>query len=371
MTKVSSDLAASEIDASQNEDVVARGVEAPQRSLPLAKARVSILIPCLNEEAHIERVVRQALGQSHPKELVEVLVADGGSSDATRAILARLRRLDERLLLMSNPARIQAAALNAMIRRSTGEVLVRMDAHADYPSDYVERCLRALGSSGAAVVGGAQRISARSAFQQAIGDAMTSPLGMGAAAYRDPSRRGWVDTVYLGAFRRAVFEQAGLYDASAATNEDAELNQRILATGGRIWLCSDIVVHYRPRESWRALLRQYLWYGFGRARTLLKHRRLPTPRPLAPFFALLVFAVLFAVHRPALVPLVLTYVTLTTVEAFRVAGRGGAAHALRTWALFPLIHAAHGAGFAAGLVRFGFAPNFSPDEFLPRRKAAP
>src|SRR5262249_58680066 len=126
-----------------------------------------------------------------------------------------------------------------------------------------------LARGGAASAGGAQRARARSAFQRALCAARDSPLAVGGARYRSGANEGFVDTVFLGAFKRRVFETVGLYDPRAVTNEDAELNQRLLDSGGRVYLSRDIVVHYHPRDSFGAVARQYFRYGRGRARTFL------------------------------------------------------------------------------------------------------
>ncbi len=329
----------------------------------------SVAIPCLDEARHIERCVRTALAQDYPAERLEVLVADGGSRDGTRERLARMAARERRLTVIDNPQRIQATAMNAMIRAARGEVIVRMDAHCRYPRDYVRRCVTILEQTGADNAGGAQRLVAHGAFQHALADALSSPLGMGGAAYRDKQREGWVDTVYLGAFRRRAFERAGLYDPGAVTNEDAELNQRIVASGGRVWLSRDIVVHYHPRASWRTLFTQYFRYGRGRARTLLKHRTLPSPRSLAPFAAVALGTTLLLGGNPLVIPALAGYAALTAAEAARVGAHGGLGRIARVWATFPVLHAAHGAGFAAGLWRYLREPDWSEPERLAPRSA--
>ena len=260
--------------------------DAPGATAAPARPFVTIAMPCLDEARFIEGCLRSVQAQTYPRDRLEVLVADGGSTDGTRDVLARLVAEDPRIRVVDNPQRIQAAGLNRAIRAARGEVLVRMDVHAEYAPDYVEKCVEALARTGADNVGGAQRCAARTSFQQAVCAALGSPLGMGGAAYRDPSREGFVDTVFLGAFRRDVFDRIGLYDEGAATNEDAEMNQRLVQSGGRIYLSRDIHVRYFPRESFAALARQYYRYGRGRARTLLKHRRVLKLRPVLPFLAL-------------------------------------------------------------------------------------
>src|SRR5262249_20984515 len=110
-----------------------------------------------------------------------------------------------------------------------------------------------------------------------------------------PDRDGFVDTVFPGSFRRSMLEKVGLYDVKAVTNEDAELQQRILQAGGKVYLSKDVVVHYYPRKSFRLLAKQYFKYGDGRARTLLLHKRFPVMRPLIPFLFVVVGATLILV----------------------------------------------------------------------------
>jgi glycosyltransferase involved in cell wall biosynthesis len=210
-------------------------------------------MPCHNEARYIGACLRSVLAQDYPADRLEILVADGGSSDGTRDVVERIAAEDPRVVLVDNPARFQAAGMNAAIRCARGDVVVRMDVHCEYASDYVRRCVEALERTGAASVGGAQRARAETSFQRALCAALDSPLGVGGARYRSAIEEGFVDTVFLGAFRRRVFEEVGLYDPRAVTNEDAELNQRIHAAGGRVYLSRQIVAHYYPRESFAAL----------------------------------------------------------------------------------------------------------------------
>ena len=316
---------------------------------------VTIAMPCLDEERFIEACVRSVLAQDYPKDRIEVLVADGMSMDATREILAQLAAEDPRIRVIDNPDRIQAAGMNHIIREARGDVVVRMDVHCEYANDYVRKCVEVLEQTGADNVGGAQRARATTLFQRALCAALESPLGVGGAKYRSADNEGFVDTVFLGAFRRRVFESIGMYDPHAITNEDAELNQRIVDAGGKVYLSRDIVVHYHPRESLRALAKQYFKYGRGRARTLLKHKKLLSVRPALPFLMVTGAAGLLATS--ALQPVTPfafgAYALATAVEAVRVGREAGVTSIPVVWAIFPVLHVSHGVGFAAGLVRYG------------------
>jgi succinoglycan biosynthesis protein ExoA len=327
---------------------------------------VSIVIPCLDEEAYIGACIRAVQAQAWPRDRLEILVADGMSMDATREILARLAATDPRIHLIDNPGRVQAAGLNECIRRARGEVIVRVDVHADYAPDFVQKCVDALERTGADNVGGAARPKARTFFQRCVAAALSSPLGVGGSKYRRPDQEGFVESVWPGAFQRGVFERVGLFDPNAITNEDAELNQRILQSGGRVYLSRDIVSFYYPRESMRALARQYFRYGQGRARTMLKHRKLPSVRSAIPFLALAGETLLLAIAPWNLGAASLAgYALATGAEAVRVGRDEGLAAIPVVWAIFPVLHASHGAGFASGLVKYLLRPDWSAPEPLP------
>jgi succinoglycan biosynthesis protein ExoA len=326
---------------------------------------VTIAIPCLNEEHHIEGCLADVFAQDYPADRFEVLVADGMSTDRTREILgAIVDRYPGRLRVLDNPRRIQAPAMNAMIAAARGDVIVRMDVHARYAPDYVRQCVAVLEETGADNVGGAQRAVAETWFQRALCAALDSPLGVGGARYRDPDMEGYVDTVFLGAFRRNILDVVGGYDDNAVTNEDAELNQRILDAGGKLFLSRKIVVHYAPRSSFRTLARQYFRYGKGRARTLLKHRRYPTIRPALPFLMVIGGVTLLVVPGLRLLAPVAfgLYAAGAAVEAVRVSRRHGLALAPVVAAIFPVLHVSHGVGFATGLAHYALHPDWNEAE---------
>lgn len=335
------------------------------RPLPLWPL-CTIIIPCYNEQEFILHAVHAAMGQDYPPDRVEILVVDGRSTDRTRVIVGALARKDPRVRLIDNPARIQSAGMNAAIRRARGDVICRMDAHAEYPATYLARSVEVLRQTGALNVGGAARPKHKTEFQRAMCAALSSPLGVGGSAYRSPDREGYVESVFNGTFRREAFETAGLYDPEAVTNEDAELNQRIIALGGSIYLSRTIVAHYYPRSDLLGLARQYFKYGEGRARTLVKHRHLMSLRPVIPclmvctFITLIVASALTRLALPALALAIICYGCLIIAGSAIAARREGAAVAAKLLLIFPTMHLSHGLGMLRGLARY-----------LPRRTATP
>lgn len=323
---------------------------------------VTLAVPCFNEERHIEAFLEDVFAQDYPSSSLEVLIGDGMSTDRTREILARVVEKNPKVRVIDNPKRLQAAAMNQMIAAAKGEVIVRLDVHARYARDFVSKCVEVLRETGAQNVGGPARPAAEASwFQRALCAALESKLAVGNSSYRNLGAEGWVESVFPGAFPRGVFDVVGGFDPNAITNEDAELNQRIHAAGGRVYLSQKIVVHYYPRDSYRGLAKQYFKYGQGRARTILKHGGLPSVRPMLPFFVVVggaTLAVTSPLH-PFFLPALALYATGSAVEAVRVAQKTGNLHLAPVVAtIFPVIHVSHGLGFGAGLLKYLLAPDW-------------
>src|SRR5216684_2642456 len=192
---------------------------------------VAILIPMRNEHRFIATCLDSVLANDYPKAHVEVLVIDGMSTDDSKEIVEAYRQRHSHIRLLSSPKRLQVAALNIGLRQARGEYVVRMDAHTRYASDYVRKCVELLQTTDADNVGGVQRAIGTTYVSRAVAVAITTPFGTGDAYFRYARRQMWVDTVYLGAWRRATLEALGGFDESWAVNEDYELNYRLRRAG--------------------------------------------------------------------------------------------------------------------------------------------
>ncbi|MDR3536966.1 MAG: glycosyltransferase family 2 protein [Acetobacteraceae bacterium] len=244
--------------------------------------RVAIVVPVLNEERYIEACLHALLQQAAGID-ADVLVFDGGSTDATRQIVARLQASHPRLALHDNPGRLQSAAVNLAARIASPDVtvLVRADAHAGYPPDFVATCVTALRQHDATAVVVPMRTVGVGGMQRAIAAVQNSRLGNGGAAHRVGGKSGFVDHGHHAAFDRAFFQRIGGYDETFSHNEDAEHDERARRAGGRIWMCAEATIDYFPRTRLWPLARQYFKHGSGRAGTMLKHRMRPRPRQMA------------------------------------------------------------------------------------------
>ena len=183
----------------------------------IANPTLTVAIPVYNEAANIERIVREFLSTAYPN-LIEVFVADGGSTDGTQDIVKNVALEDARVKLLHNPLKVQSGGLNLILQESTGDIFLRADAHSDYAPDYIERCVEALLLSESLNVGGAQRFAAKTAFQAGIALSSKSILGSGGAKYRDPNYDGYAETVYLGCFWKKSLVEVSCYSTQAIAN---------------------------------------------------------------------------------------------------------------------------------------------------------
>jgi succinoglycan biosynthesis protein ExoA len=265
---------------------------------------VSIIIPCYNEQDTICKLLEAIYAQTFPRLDLEVVIADGMSTDATRSQIMGFSDLhpDLHIAVVDNLARTIPAALNSALREAQGELIVRLDAHSMPYPDYVERCVSDLQTGLGDNVGGVWEIHPRnqSWMAHSIAVAAAHPLGVGDALYRHTNQAAQVDTVPFGAFKRELLALTGFFDETLLTNEDYEFNTRVRKLGGRIWLDPSIRSVYYASPTLAALARQYARYGFWKWRML---RRYPGTvrwrQGLPPLFVLsLIGGAILAVFLP-------------------------------------------------------------------------
>lgn len=319
--------------------------------------RISVIVPMLNEAAYIERFVADVAGQDFPGE-IEVIVADGGSTDSSvERLRAAAGRCGLGLTIVSNPARWVSHGLNACVAHATGELLVRLDCHSRYPRDYVRRCAAVAEETDAMAVGGIVVPDGRTITERAVASAMDSPFG-GIGWMRDthgPTRRD-SDILTYGAFRPEVFGRVGLFDESLQRNQDDDFTLRIRRAGGRVVLDSSIRVHYTPRGSYRKVFGQYLEYGFWKVAVMRKHRRPLSARSVAPPAFVTSLALLgptasvVSVARWILAGELVAYASGAVAFAALSVRRRGEPWPMvpRVAAAFPTFHIAYGLGVLRG-----------------------
>jgi succinoglycan biosynthesis protein ExoA len=346
--------------------------------LPMAVSRsaewplATIVIPVRDEAASIAACLEAVQAQDYPRDRLEIFVVDGGSQDGSREIVARTIRDDARFRRLENPCGLVPVALNLGLAAARGEIFLRVDAHTIVAPDYVRRCVERLRSSGAENVGGPMSPRGATPLGGAIAAAMHCRFGVGPARFRYAREVEEVDTVYLGAFPRALFDRVGGFNDAMVRNQDYEMNFRIRRAGGRVLVDPAIRSTYLVRPDLRALARQFRSYGYWKAQMLRRHPGSLRPRQLAApaLVAALVLAALASLAgllspelplgvRWLFPILAALYLGASVAVAGAVALERGLRVALPLPVVFATMHFAWGGGFWLGAI------------FPPRRPGGP
>jgi succinoglycan biosynthesis protein ExoA len=291
--------------------------------------KVSIIVPCYNEQSTILSMLKAFHRQTFPRAEMEVVIADGMSTDGTRAAIAAFQQdfPDLEVRVVENLNRFIPSGVNRAIEASRGEILIRFDGHSKPYPDYVANCVAAHQAGRGDNVGGVWEIrpGADTWIATSIAVAASHPLGVGDALYRHAKYAAEVDTVPFGSFRRALIDQVGFFDESLLTNEDYEFNARILKQGGKIWLDPAIRSVYFARSTLRELLRQYWRYGFWKWYMLrrypdtLRWRQALPPLFVISLIGLALLSMFLPVARLLLAAELLLYFSIMILAGFHAA----------------------------------------------------
>ena len=323
---------------------------------------VSIIIPCYNEQDTIRKLLDAIYAQTFPRANLEVVIADGMSTDGTRTQIAAFSdsHPDLHIAVADNLTHNIPAALNCALKETQGEIIVRLDGHSMPYPDYVERCVADLEAGLGENVGGVWEIrpGAQTWVAQSIAAAASHPLGVGDALYRHSDTAAQVDTVPFGAYKRELLALIGFFDESLLTNEDYEFNARIRKSGGKIWLDPSIRSVYFARPTLAILAKQYFRYGFWKWRMLRRYpETLRWRQGLPPLFAvsLIIGAVLaffLPVFRVLLAVEISTYMIVLAAAGVQVAVRQKRVHmAFGLPLAIATMHIAWGTGFLWSMIK--------------------
>lgn len=309
---------------------------------------ISVVCPVYNEEDYIENVLSFFVA-ALPREK-ELVIVDGGSNDRTREIVLQWSAKHPEIRLLDNPRKYVPFALNLAIPQCRGEIIVRLDAHTEYAPDYFTSILAAFEKSGADIVGGPMRAVGKSAFQKAVAYCTSTRFGVGDSSFHDELAEGFVDSVYLGAWKAEIFTRTGYFDEQMLRNQDDEFHYRAASKGFRIYLDPSIRSVYYPRNEPRKLFSQYFQYGLFKPLVLRKVRSGMRLRHLIPTLFVLYLSGLpvlhFLIGCYAWLPLAV-YSLLDVSFALK----GGESWSVKAWRLlvYPMLHIAYGSGFLLGL----------------------
>ncbi len=324
---------------------------------------VSVVMPIRNEKGYIEQGIAALLEQDYPGDRFEIIVADGMSDDGTREILARLVEQVPKLVVIDNPGRIVSTGLNAAIERARGEIVLRLDGHAEIAKDFIRQNVLLLGEHPEAwIVGGPIVHVGRNPFGKAVAVAMSSRFGVGNASHRFADFEGYAEGCAFPAIRRWVFDRIGNFDERLVRNQDDEFNYRVTQAGGKVFISPRVRYEYFVRDTPRKLFRQYFQYSFWRIPVIRKHKRPTTLRQIVPslFFAVMLALIVLGIAlRQPLVALTLpcAYALALIAIAIPYVRREGLAVALRVPLAIFTLQVAYAWGLVYGLVSAAFFPN--------------
>lgn len=317
---------------------------------------VSVVMPVYNEENYIEKCVDSLLKQDYSYENMEWIFVDGCSNDRTVEILNRYQSIYPKLIrVLKNPRKIVPCAMNIGIKAASGKYIVRLDAHSDYASDYITKCVFYLEHTYAENVGGIAETKANGFVGNAIAKMLSSKFGVGNSQFRTNGKSGYVDTVPFGAFKRSVFSRYGGYDERLVRNQDNEMNFRIRKNGGKIYLANDIRLSYYCRDSVKGISQMAIKNGMWNVITM---KLCPGSMGIRHFIPFLFVASLFGLGILSFIhPLfALTFASELTIYllldvVFSINQASNLKEFFVLIILFPIFHITYGIGSMIGITK--------------------
>ena len=327
---------------------------------------ISVIIPIFNEQKFISRAIESVLCQDIKNTYQEIIIVDGMSTDGTRGIINGFKRKHKNIILLDNPGKLVSIGFNKALTISKGDIIFRLDGHAEFRSDYFRKCIAIMKEKDINCVGGVIIHHSYGIIGKTIQISQSSTFGVGGVDFRKTNTRAkFVDTLAFGAYDRKLFENFGGYDEDLVKNQDDELNFRIIQNGEKIWLDPTLKTIYHSRNNFKDLLSQYFFYGFYKIRVIQKRKGFASWRHLIPavFLISLLVSVWIKVKFSESVPiysLIIMYtfcnVVSVVLELLRNFKKfiplGEFVSILLLPISFLIMHLSYGAGFIAGSIFF-------------------
>ncbi len=309
---------------------------------------ITVLCPTYNEVEYIEKVLKFFI-DALPEEK-ELLIIDGGSTDGTKNIINEWENKYNNIHLLENENKDVPFALNIGIKNSNGDPIIRLDAHTEYAEDYFEQIIKTFNETGADIVGGPMNAVGKTNFQLAVAQATSTVFGVGDSKIHKGKYKGESDHVYLGAWRRKLFDEIGYFDERLLRNQDDEFHYRARSLGKRIYLNPEIKSYYYPRSSLCKLIKQYFQYGLFKPIVLRKIKSEIKLRHLIPFlFVIYLLSLPIAYKFPLWLLPFIFYFLVISWNVLR--SNLNVKSKLYLLIIYPLIHISYGVGFMLGILK--------------------
>ncbi|MBP6822088.1 MAG: glycosyltransferase family 2 protein [Acidobacteria bacterium] len=326
---------------------------------------VTVVMPVRNESGYIERCLNAVVEQDYPAERMEIIIADGMSTDTTREIIQSFQSRFANIRLIDNPGKIAPTGLNRATEMAAGEIIARVDGHCEIAPDYISRAVEHLQNEEpngiVDGVGGPIETIGETATAEVIAAAMSSAFGVGNSAFRTVKDKTMLaDSIAFPVYTRLIIERAGGYDEELVRNQDDEYNYRLRKLGAKLLLAADVRSRYYSRGTMQKLFKQYFQYGFWKVRVLQKHPRQMSVRQfIPPAFVLsllcsLCIAAISWVGWWIFAGIIGCYLTVNLLASVRIS-LSSSPRPLQFFLLpvvFASLHLSYGLGFLVGFVKF-------------------
>lgn len=318
---------------------------------------VSVIIPCRNEEAHLQKCIDSILASDFDRSKLEIFVVDGNSTDRSREIIKEYSKLNPSVQLIENPLQVTPVAFNLGIKKATGEFILIVGARHILSSNYISHCVNVLMKDpNCGCVGGMVENVYENEKSRVIAKAMASRFGVGGGNFRTKTEEAYVDTVGTPFYRKKIFEEVGYFDEQLVRNQDDEFNYRVTKKGYKILFTPKIYVKYFVRATFGKLFRQYFQYGYWKVFVNKKHRTVTSLRQLVPFFFMFFLSVFIPISfwsklaSAFLISVVLLY--LLIIGAVSISGSKGVKTFRFSVLAFLCLHFGYGLGYYRGIIDF-------------------
>lgn len=318
--------------------------------------RVSLIAPVYNEEKYIEGFIDSILKQDYNYKLIELIFIDGNSTDKTKELIVnKMKTARISYKILTNTKRITPISLNIGIKKAKGNIIIRLDAHSQYPENYVSKCVYYLNTTGADNVGCLIETVSEGYIGQAISNVLSSKFGVGNSKFRTNAKSGYVDTVPFGTFRRDLFNKIGFFDERLRRNQDSEFNNRIIKNGGKIYLFDDIKIIYHPRDTIKKLISMAVLNGKWNLYTnyivpgsmKLRHF-IPFVFVLSIIFGIALFFTDFIIIKILFIIELILYFLLDMIFSLKDIKKHGILVSILMFIIYPIFHIMYGVGTFLG-----------------------
>ena len=325
--------------------------------------RISVIIPCRNEQKYIESCLTSFIEMDYPKDLLEIIVVDGNSEDKTLEIIQKFQLRYPFIRVLDNPNLYAPSAFNIGIKNATAEYVMIASAHSSFEKNYLSEILNALETLNCDGAGGVLITDVKNKNKRTLSicKVLSNQFGVGNSKFRVGTRKPIpVDIVPFGIYKKSIFESVGFYNERLKRNQDMEFSKRMLGNGNKIFLVPSATCTYFARESYQGLARNNFGNGFWIMPTVYITKKISSLSlrhfiPLIFLLSLILPLILMTVEPLFGVISIMSfasYIIVLSIISFKI--RDKSTSFLNIFLAFLVLHLSYGVGSLVGITRLDF-----------------